>query len=345
MEKLRLKLILAIVFFCAFAQALEVKFYQRLVLDQPKGKPGDSLSSLGGISALTYVDFEKDLYLLSDDRGEKGEPRAYHYKLKLDAKSKLVLEFEKQIELKSPEKNVDYEGLAILPWGNFLVSSEGDQNHKPRVVPALMDFRKDGKFVRTYDLPKTWLPNLAGKLKQGVRNNRGIEGLAASPNGQKWILALEDHLQGAESGATEMAIYSTPEAWIIRLQSQFLYPMDKNTQKVMAHGVSEIIYKSEEKIWVMERYLGRDMNFPTKIYEIDVAAAEKGDLKKPVEKKLAFDLGKAVLAEAKDRSGILNFEGLSWGPSLPTGERLLLISTDNNFLPLPTEIWAFTVKD
>jgi 3-phytase len=340
-----------VVVFCLFifalafsAQAVEIKFYQRIVLEQPKPKQGDVISPLGGVSALSYIPSENLIFLLSDDRGEKGEPRAYQYSLKLDAKNKVSLDFEKQIILKSPDKNVDYEGLAILPWGNFLVASEGDQNHKPRVPPGLMDFRRDGKYVRHYDLPKHWLPNLTGLLKKGVRNNRGLEGLAASPNGQKWIVSVESHLEAADKNSTEMAIFTMPEAWVIKLQNQFLYPIEAPAEAVMAHGVSEVLFKNEEKLWVMERHLSRDLNFTTKIFEVDVGAAEKAG-KKPLEKKLIFDLGKAAVEEMKDKRGLLNFEGLSWGPSLANGERLLLVASDNNFLPLPTEIWVFSVKD
>lgn len=84
---------------------------------------------------------------------------------------------------------------------------------------------------------------------------------------------------------------------------------------------------------VMERSFVTGVGNSVRIYEINTSGATDvkdvdslaGRKVRPVHKKLLADLGGLGL------STVDNVEGLTWGPRLPSGERSLVLVSDDNF--------------
>lgn len=280
----------------------------------------------GGISGLAFDEKSQTLFALSDDRGEHGEPRLFEFSTTV-VDGKLVLKFSKIVYLKAPQKRVDYEAIALLPSGNLLVSSEGDQNFKPRIAPEILEFSRDGKFIRNWDIPTDWIPDAAGKLKSGVRNNNGLEALALSPNKDLLFVAPEDTLvQHNQKIHGRMYNNGKPNV-VCELE---LNPANKG----FAHGISEAIWKTDQELWVLERSIRSDLSGVAEIYQIPIGADGSCG-----PKKLLADL-------AKNSSKLSNFEGMTWGPTIKSGFRSLIVVSDNNFvLNLPTEFYLFLISE
>jgi hypothetical protein len=93
----------------------------------------------------------------------------------------------------------DPEGFVVLGRsGNFLVSDE--------YAPRLIEFARNGDFIRQYQVPSNAVPqagadvnynattSVAPNLTAGRENNRGLEGLAISPDGKYAYAMLQNGL-------------------------------------------------------------------------------------------------------------------------------------------------------
>ena len=304
---------------------------------------------VGGLSGLVYNPDKSLWTAVSDDRGRVQEPRFYdldfqvtrHAKnWKLTVNPKDVFFIHRKGE-KHWKKNVlDLEGIALLPWGNYLLSSEGDNNQKPRVMPVLLDVKPDGTWARNFELPEEALPELSGVQKKGIQNNRGGEGLTASADGHFLWVAIESPLvqdKDRHPGQVRIYQYEMTEAWVIKQTQSFYYPLEKAASDVLLseRGVSEIFWLRERELLVMERGLEVAMNhfgYDVKLFQVTLG--ESGSLLK---KELVLDLNQLGQRQT-------NFEALARGPVLPDGRQTLLVMSDNNFQKSEkTEILLFAL--
>lgn len=295
-------------------------------------------TTVGGLSGIVWDQTESKLYAICDDRGNIDEPRFFQFSFKMPAKvsDKTPFTFEVNLEkviylkvnpteLSHTKKRVgtekfslvlDMEGISKAPWGDFLVTSEGDANHKPRVMPQFFSVKPDGTIMKDFEVPKDYLPEKSGKQKKGIQNNKAFEGLAANPNGKEWILAIEENLVQDKEGTARLLQYTMPDAFVLKPGKEWKYPLSEDA------GISEITYLSETKLLVMERgfVLGpKGAKTLLKFFEFD--------LTKDNQKTLVFDLltdQKVVPFE--------NFEGMTIGPKFPDGKRSLIVVSDDNFM-------------
>ena len=186
--------------------------------------------------------------------------------------------------------------------------------------------------------------------------NRGMEGLAISPDGTKLYGAMQSPLiqDGALNDKAERVGLNCR---ILEIDTttgktrEFVYRLDDG-----ANGVSEILAVSDREFLVLERdgKGGADAACK-KLFHIDlagatdvtaVAALPAGALPAavtPVKKKPFLDLlapkHKIAGADLPEK-----FEGLAFGPDLPDGRRLLLVTADNDFVAeKPFRVYAFAV--
>jgi hypothetical protein len=302
-------------------------------------------TSVGGLSALALDESSGFYFAVSDDRGKYGDSRFYKFHLeqnkstndfKVTDLSAVVIKFPKP---RDPKNVLDMEGLAILPWGNILISTEGDLNKKPRVNPRLFEVKVDGTYVRDYEVPESFLPEPTGLQKNGIGDNKGFEGLT-SWKGEFWLATEEPLKQDRSLHKTKSFIrmiqYKMPQAWVLKPSAQGLYPLgsDSPDQGISLVGVSSILPLNTKELLVLERAAELDItgvHFRSKIYKVEMNLFEQeaAMLKQNLEvlsKKLVIDLAKAFPDKEQD-----NFEGLAWGPTLKTGEKTLLIISDDNF--------------
>jgi hypothetical protein len=336
-------------------------------------------STIGGLSGIYFDSESSTLYAVSDDRGRHGEPRLYEFGFKFtEGKLRVIPQAvhfmhkgvqhedpksKPKIKPKSLGKVLDMEGLAPLPWGNFLISSEGDNNHKPRIPPEILDVKKNGAWVRSFEIPKKFIPEASGKQTRGIRNNRGFEAVTGAPSGNQIFLIHEEALvqdSDEDAGPVRIVVFGMPEAWVLKPSKELLYQPELGGAKAgeiqLGGRVTEALALSQDQLLVLERsvQLGtKAMGFTCRLFLANLAGAsdisaieslKKIELQtvKPVKKELVLDF--ETLKE-KLGGSIENFEGLAFGPEVNKKKTLIVIS-DNNFKKSErTQILLFKIED
>lgn len=221
----------------------------------------------------------------------------------------------------------DVEGCAVSPDGqNLVVSDEQDAG----LTRFPLAFGASGA-----------LRPLAKKtaIVKGFRNNLSLESLAACVDGSGYWTMNEDALAGDGSCASLKA-----GAWL-RLQEvgldlqpvrQWFYfgdPIPGGLQIPGAvNGVSDVLALPDGRLLVMERGFGTAgfaaLGFVTRLYLVNPAAdlpdvTATAHLDQPLH---TTPLAKELLFEW---TGQLNFEGITLGPTLADGARVLLLVADD----------------
>lgn len=361
-----MKIILNLILLLAVkAQALELKLIGETIMPH---SPENIAFKLGGLSGLHYDEKEKMLYAVCDDRGKYGEPR--FYKINVETKD-WSFKVKEAIYVKNKEGKrfapsiLDLEDITVLPWGNFLFSSEGDNNQKPRIPPSLFEVKRDGTWVRDYEVPPEFLPELSGEQKNGIQNNYGFEGSQFLGSASKLFIMnenmlVQDKVNFAYSKKAILRLQtltSAEQAWTLKPKETYLYEYDTyEVKKDLGFGVSEILPVNDKSILVMERGAWADekgVQTSVKIYDADMSSAENvagtkinpAQKYKFMKKTLVLDFDK-LKTEFKKVNHIDNFEGITWGPTLADGTKTLIVVSDDNFSPLQETIFlVFAVKN
>lgn len=344
------------------------------------GTPNDRLGGLGSAVAYTGTG---TAYLLASDRGPKDGASDFACRvhrmnvrvvpgakepvtLKLTATTLLTTEdgtrFVGALDAfahKKPEKNLrlDPEGVRVGRDGAVYIADE--------YGPVLYEFGPTGKRVRSLPVPahfqapkpgKSPSDELPPKAATGRQPNRGMEGLAISPDGAKLYGIMQSPLI-QDGGLNDKNERAGVNCRVLELDlatkatREFVYRLDDP-----AHGVSEIVAVSDREFLVLERDSkgGKDAACK-KVFRIDlagatdvsaVAALPAGALPAaivPVKKTPFLDL----LANKYRIAGgdcPEKFEGLAFGPDLPDGRHLLIVTADNDFVTdKPLRVYAFAI--
>ncbi|MEO7717058.1 MAG: esterase-like activity of phytase family protein [Capsulimonas sp.] len=253
---------------------------------------------------------------------------------------------------------LDPEGVRVSRDGNLFISDE--------YGPSIYEFAPSGKRIRTLQIPAKFAiahPDADGdKESQGNTTgrvaNRGMEGLAITPDGNKLygILQsplLQDHALSSDfkkDGVNNRILCCDLKTNKTR---EFLYPMDDKK-----NGVNEILAVNDHQFLAIERdgKGAADAGFK-KIFLIDIAGATdissiaslpaRGapDGVKPVRKSLFIDLlsPKFGLATPDFPEKI---EGIAFGPDAATGKHQLIVTSDNDLISTqPSWFYVFTFDD
>lgn len=258
---------------------------------------------------------------------------------------------------------LDPEGIRVSPHGTFYISDE--------YGPYLREFNRQGHLIRRFEIPAKFFisnPNadptaeLLGNAS-GRQANRGMEGLAISPDGNTLFGIMQNALiqdNGLSPGTTDRLGLNNR---ILKIDlvtgetSEYVYVLDAINR---GQGVCEILAINDHEFLVLERdnrsFLLPQPQAPTRktIYKIDITGATNvsgmaslpaGALPvgvTPVSKQLfinllAPDLNLALTIPEK-------IEGLAWGPDLADGRHVLYVISDNDLNPsLATQIYAFAI--
>lgn len=259
----------------------------------------------------------------------------------------------------SPESlRFDPEGVRVSHCGNSLFVSD-------EYGPYLYEFSlTSGKRLRSVPLPNKYLidfpsatPNVElSKNVAGRQSNRGMEGLAISPDGSKLYGIMQSPLiqdggldaSNSRIGLNVRILETDTTSGTAR---EFLYQVDSRS-----NGISEILAVNDHEFLVLERD-GRPGATATfkKIFKIDIGAAtDIRDVKQlptsgtpagvvAVTKQLFIDLLNPAFGLA-GASFPEKIEGLAFGPDLEDGRHLLLVVNDSDFAAdQPTRIFAFAI--
>jgi hypothetical protein len=339
----------------------------------PDGTPHNRLGSLG--SGIAYTG-RGDRYILIADRGPHDGAVPYRCRFHvtdiavrpgktpavqftLVATTLLTSEAGKPlvgaaaaIDTKSPADSLrfDPEGVRFGPAGTLFLSDE--------YGPHVWEFGRDGKRLRRLAVPDKFAVARAkadardelAANRSGRVPNRGLEGLAITPDGGKLYAILQSPLlqdwgfAGRNVRLLELPLNGGPSR-------EFVYSLDSTE-----HGINEILAVNDHEFLVLERdSLPGDKAKFKKLILIDVKGATDvsgvkalpkaglAEKVKPVTKKVFLDLldPKFGLTGPKLPAKV---EGLAFGPDLLDGRHLLLVTTDNDFKKdEPTLIYAFAV--
>jgi hypothetical protein len=255
------------------------------------------------------------------------------------------------------ELRLDPEGVRVARNGNVFVSDE--------YGPFVIEFDRRGKQVRLLKVPDKFLIEKEGATaeeerknnKSGRQPNRGMEGLAISPAGRKLYGIMQSVLMQDGTLDANKGYVVGVNVRILEIDTktdatrEFVYPMDDPK-----YGINEILAINDHEFLVLERdnKAGKEAAFK-RLFRIDISGAT--DVSK-VAKLPAKGLPEGVKAVTKTpfldlldpAFGLAGkdfpekIEGMTFGPDLPDGRRLLLVTTDNDMeAKEPTYFFAFAI--
>lgn len=351
------------IFFSAsgFGDSLRLDFFAETSL--PAGSKIMS-QKVGGLSGLFWNG--QHLLAVSDDRGKFGGGRVYEMDLRIKSE-KVELIPVKSIAINGTGKEpLDLEGLGILPDGSMLLTSEGDNNAKPRSLPRIFITNALGVHKSDIALPDRFVPERLGEQKKGIENNRGFEALTVSADGTQIYAMSEtpiisDQPEGENSSLWLRLIHFSKEKGTYKFVEELPYlistPTETDLGPELFRGVSEMLFWKEKKFLVLERgarFGTKGIRYTGGIYMADfqgtkdvskISKLPSAKLSSPLKDKLV-DLESLMISEKPGRDKLENFEGLAWGPNLPDGRKTLLVISDDNFSPREkTQLLVFTVKE
>ena len=344
---------------CTARAAAEFSLLGELRWDDQQSFAG---TRVGGLSSIDYDAASGLFFLVSDDRSTVDPARAYTARIRYDVQGLHEVTLQELIWLKNSQQQrfasplaahrttplPDAEALRLLPASSHMLwTDEGD--FAQGTGPQLIEADKDGRWLRTWPLPSVLQLPHDITLRQGPRRGYTLEGMSLSPDGKTLWLSMERALWQDLQATT--AAHQAPPIRITALDTasrqplrQLAYAPDALPKglwllpgKAM-QGVSDILADGPEHLLVLERSYAPQRGFAARIYRTAITPTKADNdvlalpqltpgNHHPIEKVLVADLGQLGLRSVD------NLEGMSWGPPLASGERVLLLVSDNNFNP------------
>ena len=253
---------------------------------------------------------------------------------------------------------LDPEGIRVAKNGNLFVTDE--------YGPHLIEFTPTGDFVQEFPMPQRYLvtdPDVFwvtenSKNISGRCNNRGLEGLAITQDGQQLFGLMQSpllqDLENETFDAKSQGVNCRLPCFDVqgKCQQEFVYQLEGTSLKL-----NEILNCGKNRFIVIERdgESGDNSNFKKLMLVSTQAASDVSAVERlprselpenilPVEKIELIDLLDSRW-DLKHADFPEKIEGLAFGPDIDDEHRLLLITSDNDFNPeQDTVIYAFAVS-
>ncbi|WP_246002969.1 esterase-like activity of phytase family protein [Nocardia tenerifensis] len=302
-------------------------------------------TAVGGLSGIDFDTRTGDYVLISDDRSERDPARFYTARFAVTENGLGPVTFTGTHPLLTPAgapygpKSLDPEEIRVDPWtGDYFWTQEGERTDTVLADPSVRIARPDGAFAGELPIPD----NERMRPDSGPRQNLALEGATFAAGGSLFVTSVEAPLlqdgpvATTTTGATTRI---TVQARTGRPLAQFAYPLEpvfaeSSPQPGLGtNGIASILAADPfdpSKVLVLERAFVYGVGNKIRIYEADLNAATNvldaplGHAR-PVTKRLLVDLADVGLRNLD------NVEGMTWGPRLPSGERTLILVSDNNF--------------
>lgn len=293
---------------------------------------------VGGISGIDY-EFGWDAWvMISDDKGEHGPVRGYLADVQIEGERLTAVEVTLLLpmswgtgeRMKGPQ--FDAEAVRFLPHRDYfgepsmVFATEGapTQGQPPRIYEVCTGATR----MDSWTAP-VWA-HTEGRSK-GVRNNRAYESIAIVADRIAYVASEEPLQQDGETFVRlTMFDLDKPETEPLR---ELAYAIDppKAGAPGAQNGLVELYGLAGGRLLAMERSWSLSREQSIRIYLVETEGATdvlgRDELVsggfEPVRKSLVADLGSAYG----------NAEGMCIGPVLESGNRSLLLCTDNNFAP------------
>jgi hypothetical protein len=257
----------------------------------------------------------------------------------------MPLRDESGSRIPEPAMAEDREGIALDP-GRGEVWIANEQTLADKSMPSIEGYRlEDGRRIA---LVRCDSDSVLAVFAH-TRPNRDFESLARSPDDSGYWTANEDALTIDGPAATASA------SGIVRLQrldsamrpgAQFAYRVDPWTASIRSpmllagrevSGLSELIALPGGRLLALERAFSGDVrgmaNLRSRLYLVDPTGAtnvSREPLRSGLAGKSFVPARKALLWQENWGLTNSNFEGMTLGPTLEDGSRLLVLIADNN---------------
>jgi hypothetical protein len=333
--------------------------------------PGNQVGGLG--SAITYSG-NGDLFYATPDRGPADGTTTYvdrvytinirprkngknAYSIEASLRDTQLLRADNRKFFTGSNKAFDATGsadsLRLDPEGVRVSRCGRTAFVSDEYGPYLYEFDlSSGKRVRSVNLPNKFLidqpssdPNVElGGNVFGRQSNRGMEGLAISPDGSKLYGMMQNAL--IQDGGLDAALKRVGlNNRIVEIDvetgatREFVYVLDSKSM-----GVNEIVAVNDHEFIVIERdsNAGAAAAFK-RLFKIDITGAT--DVRNVKQLPLSglpdgvVPVGKAPFLDLLDPAYGLagatfpeKIEGLAFGPDLPDGRHMLVVTNDNDFV-------------
>lgn len=334
---------------------LQVRFLDDYVVPDDLEIEG---SLVGGLSGIDYHD--GNYFLVSD---HPKNPRFYKADIKFYKENIDTIIFSEVIRLDRSNpalknQHLDLEGIRYNPEDdNFILSSEG--SIKNNQDPMIFSVSPKGDFLEAFNIPH----NLKADSEKKPRNNGTFEGLAESFDKKGYWVAMELPLK---TDGPSPKLYPTKSPVRItyfdkktkQATRQFPYLLDP-IKKIpwlyfAVNGVTDLVEYAPDKFLVLERSYssGHGQKGNTiRIYDVNAYLGtntlDKNNMRvafyNPAKKQLVYDFkwAKKYLSDEI----IDNIEGITLGPSLPNGNKTLLLVSDNNFNSIEKQLNQFILLE
>ncbi|MER7960080.1 esterase-like activity of phytase family protein [Streptomyces sp. NPDC096030] len=329
-------------------------------------------TTVGGLSGIDRNRCTGEYVFISDDRSNLQPARFYTAALDVDADGVHSVDFTGTRPFLQPDgsvypspaladgKAVDPEEIRVDPRTcSYWWAQEGDRPTvagAPVIQPSIQFAAPTGAHLGRLPLP----PNYEVTTEErGPRRNQAIEAITFGSHGRVVTSAIEGPLlqdgpvPDLQHGALVRVTKQTRDG---RVLGQFAYPIEK----IFAEsdptspwgpdtGVPSLLAFPDDpdRYLVLERTWVAGAGYKVRLYDAttrgatDVQARESlaGQAVVPMRKKLVADFDTLGL------STVDNTEGMTWGPRLPSGERSLILVSDDNFAEdAVTQIVALAVR-
>ena len=315
-------------------------------------------TTVGGLSGIDRNPCTGEYVFISDDRSYLQPARFYTARLDVDAGGVHAVDFTGTHPFRRPDgsfysdptlgdgKTVDPEEIRVDPLScAYWWAQEGDRPKAagpPVVQPSIQYASPTGGHLGQLRLPSNYEITTE---ERGPRRNQAIEAITFGSKGTVVTSAIEGPLlqDGPEPDVNHGALVRvTRQSRDGRVLGQFAYPLEKifaendpdspwgpdtGVPSILAFPGRPDRYLVLERTWVAGagykiRLFDATTRGATDVQEIDSLA---GRPVVPMRKTLVADFDTLGL------SAVDNTEGMTWGPDLPSGERLLLLVSDDNF--------------
>ena len=292
---------------------------------------------IGGLSGLAY-DAAADVYLaVLDDPRKSPPPRLLRFRWRPPAAPE-PLGWLPLTEGAAPlpAEGADLEGVALLPGGGLLVSSEGDVGKG--IAPWVGRFDSAGELLERLPVP----PHFAPGPGSGPPVNAGFEALTLAAETGVVVAGSEGELlQDARPGRPRLPRRARLLFWDLASRAaprELLYPLDEPHAlsplpgALRVSGLVDLLPEAGGML-ALERSFVAGIGFALRLYRIDLEGSTDVTERAPAPAD-AFTARKRLAASLGELGAPLdNYEGMAWGPAGPDGRRPLVIVSDNNFRP------------
>jgi hypothetical protein len=303
-------------------------------------------ATFGGLSGVDYDAVDNTWRVISDDRSDHGPARFYSLSLGVSTswvtasvQPAMVPLLRKDGTAYPPSATAGTDTVAPqairydAATKNVFWAEAGENTPTLAVDPSVRESSTTGQFVA--QLP------VSNRLKStgtaGIQPGKGLSGLTFSTNDALAVSTVAAPLLQDGAVVTRITAQSRVLSW--NIVWQYAYQLDA----LAGNQVVDILAVDTTHYFVLERADGNNV----RLYEIDVTGATNvagvralaGATFTPVTKKLVLDFGSLKLCSPAA------FSGLSWGPTLSSGERTLVFVSDNGFdRRTNTEVLALAVS-